>query len=120
MKQVPWEYNSDLSEERLTKMANFIARVRDDVIELHDEELGDTRLALGMRAYECCRTRIIDLSKDDSFPWLSILTPEGRFTFANHCPASAIDGLDHHAAAIRETSPTRDNEAAAVACLSPG
>lgn len=82
MKQVPSEYNSDLSEERLNQMANFIAGVRDEVIELHDDELGDTRLSLGMRAYECCRTRIIDASKDGTFPWLSVLTPEGRFTFA--------------------------------------
>lgn len=82
MQQVPWELNSDLSEDRLIEMANFITGVRDDVIELHDDELGDTRLSLGMRAYECCRTRIIDASKDGIFPWLSILTPEGRFTFA--------------------------------------
>lgn len=87
MHQSPWELNSDLSKDRLVEMANFIAGVRDEVIELHDEGLGDTRLSLGMRAYECCRTRIIQASKDGSFPWLSILTPEGRFTFAiNNTP----------------------------------
>jgi len=82
MQQLPWKYNSDLTEERLTEMANFITNVRNEVIELHDKELGDTKLALGMRAYECSRTRIIEASKNDVFPWLSILTPEGRFTFA--------------------------------------
>ena len=48
---------------------------------MHDESLGDTRLSLGMRAYECSRTRIKEAA-GDKFPWLSILTPEGRFTFA--------------------------------------
>lgn len=81
MHHSPWELNSDLSEFRLVDMANFIARVRDEVIELHDETLGDTRLSLGMRAYECCRTRIIQAAKEGLYPWLRILTPEGRFTF---------------------------------------
>ena len=81
VKNFPWEFSPDLTEERLTKTATFIAMVRDEVIELHDEVLGDTRLALGMRTYECCRTRIIDESSSTSFPWLSILTPDGRFTF---------------------------------------
>lgn len=81
MSQYPWELKSDLVEERLIKLANYIAKVRDEVIDLHDEELGDTRLALGMRAYECCRTRLIKISKNESFPWLSILDAEGRFTF---------------------------------------
>ncbi len=81
MYQSPWDLNSDFSESRLIAMANFIAGVRDEVIELHDEGLGDTRLSLGMRAYECCRTRIIQAAKEGSFPWLSVLTPEGRFTF---------------------------------------
>lgn len=81
MSRLPWEYNSDLIESRLIEMANFIAGVRDEVIDLHDDLLGDTRLALGMRAYECCRTRIKRVANSKLFPWLSILTPEGRFTF---------------------------------------
>ena len=48
---------------------------------MYDEELGDTRLALGMRAYECCRTRINRLADAGDFTWLSKLTPDGRFTF---------------------------------------
>lgn len=81
MKKLPWEFNPDLTEKRLTQTATFIAMVRDEVIDLHNEALGDTRLALGMRTYECVRTRLIDESAGTSFPWLSILTPEGRFTF---------------------------------------
>jgi len=82
MQQTPWEINSDLTEGRLIKLASFIATIRDEVIELHDEELGDTRLSLGMRAYECSRSRIIEESRSGDLPWLSVLTPEGRFTFS--------------------------------------
>lgn len=87
MYQTPWEVNPDLTKDRLVSIANFIAEIRHNVIELHDVELGDTRLSLGMRAYECCRQRIIQISKVGLFPWLSILTPEGRFTFSiNNIP----------------------------------
>lgn len=82
MNQFPWDFDEDLTKDRLVKVASFIAGIRDEVIDLFDEELGDTRLSLGMRAYECCRSRIIAISKDDSIPWLKILTPEGRFTFS--------------------------------------
>lgn len=82
MNLLPWDINPDLKESRLIQLANFIARVRNDVIERHDESLGDTRLSLGMRAYECCRSRIIEISESTSFSWLSILDSEGRFTFA--------------------------------------
>jgi len=82
MNKYPWDFNPDLKMEALTEMATFIANIRDEVIDLHDEDLGDSRLSLGMRAYECCRQRIIRASKYNLFSWLSIITFEGRFTFA--------------------------------------
>lgn len=82
MKKLPWELVPEFKPEILTEMTIFIADIRDEVIELHDENLGDSRLSLGMRAYECCRKRIIRADNQKQFPWLSILTPEGRFTFA--------------------------------------
>jgi len=77
----PWEINQDLTRERIIELANFIVSVREEVVEMHDEELGDTPLSLGMRSYECCRSRLIALSDSEKYPWLSIITPEGRFTF---------------------------------------
>jgi hypothetical protein len=82
MKDLPWELNSDLTKDRILAIANFIAEIRNEVIELHDEELGDTRLSLGMRAYERSRTRIIELAQKGEYSWLSILNSEGRFTFS--------------------------------------
>jgi hypothetical protein len=79
MNEMPWKLNSDLAKERLITIASIIAKKRGEVIDLHDELLGDTPRALGMRCYECCRTAIIRASSD--LPWLHILTHEGRFTY---------------------------------------
>ena len=77
----PWDVNQDLIQERIIELANFIVSVREEVIEMHDEELGDTPLSLGMRAYECCRSRLISLSDSGKHPWLSIITSDKKFTF---------------------------------------
>lgn len=82
----PWRIAPELQEERLLRLAQLLVQVRGEVIDRHEPELGDTRLSLGMRAYECCRSRIIFKSEERVWPWLSILTEQGRFTFA-------IDGI---------------------------
>ena len=81
MNEKPWDINPDLKENRIIEVANFICGVRGEVIDLHDEILGDTRLALGMRAYECCRQRLIFEDSQGTWSWFSILTVNGRFTF---------------------------------------
>lgn len=81
MKSLPWEINTDLTQDRIKIIANLICQVRTDVIDRHDEALGDTRLSLGTRAYECCRTRIIALANSKMHDWLDTVTDEGRFTF---------------------------------------
>ncbi len=82
MYQEPWLLASELKQEYLQQLANLLVQVRGEVIERHEPELGDTRLSLGMRAYECCRMRIIYKNDEQVWPWLSILTEQGRFTFA--------------------------------------
>jgi len=81
MSVLPWEINPNLDKDKIIELAKLIVDVRGEVIDLHDEALGDTRLSLGMRAYECCRSRIIAESKIETWDWLGILTPTGRFTF---------------------------------------
>jgi hypothetical protein len=79
----PWDINPDLEEDRLIAIASFISDVRAEVVELHDEVLGDTNKSLGFRAYECCRSRITSESLGSgNWPWLKVITAEGRFTFA--------------------------------------
>lgn len=97
MTKLPWIINADLLREPIVEIGNLIAEVRGEVIDLHDEALGDTRLSLGIRAYECCRTRIIAEDKQATWPWLSILTPTGRFTFAiNGTPVRFVRNDPEH------------------------
>lgn len=81
MTEKPWGINPDLKEDRIITLAQVIAEVRGEVIDRHDEELGDTRLSLGMRCYECCRTRLIRLADSKQLSWLAILNKTRRFTF---------------------------------------
>ena len=79
----PWELNSVLTADRLKQLASLIRDGRDDVIDRHDDEIGDTARSTGMRAYECSRSRIIRAVKDGkNWPWLGIVKPDGRFTFS--------------------------------------
>lgn len=82
MREEPWLLAPQLKKEHLQKLAELLVQVRGEVIDRHEPDLGDTRLSLGMRAYECCRSRIIFKDDEGVWPWLSILTKEGRFTFA--------------------------------------
>ena len=82
MKQ-PWELNPALTLERLKQLASLIRNVRDDVVDLHNEELGDSVRSTGLRAYECCRTRIIRAAtQSEEWPWLGIVKDDGKFTFS--------------------------------------
>lgn len=79
----PWDINPQLTKDHLIEMAGFISSVRAEVVDLHDpKHLGDTARSLGFRAYECCRNRITREAAGNAKPWLSIITPENRFTFA--------------------------------------
>lgn len=82
MKQ-PWELNPELTHERLKQLASLIRDIRDDVVDRHDDDLGDSARATGMRAYECCRTRIIRAAMvPEEWPWLGIVKKDGKFTFS--------------------------------------
>jgi hypothetical protein len=82
MHEEPWLLAHQLKNEYLLQLASLLVQVRGEVIDRHEPNLGDTRLSLGMRAYECCRSRIIFKDDQGVWPWLSILTEQGRFTFA--------------------------------------
>lgn len=82
MFEEPWQLVPQLKKDYLLSVANLLVQVRGEVIDRHEPELGDTRLSLGMRAYECCRSRIIFKDREGDWSWLSILTKQQRFTFA--------------------------------------
>ncbi|EPM5584604.1 peroxidase [Vibrio sp. V09_P4A23P171] len=82
MKQ-PWELNSSLTSQRIQLLASLMREVRDSVIDLHDDFLGDSARSTGLRAYECCRNQIIRASANkEVWPWLGIVKSDGRFTFS--------------------------------------
>lgn len=81
--QDPWDIVPELTPERIMQVASLIRSVRDDVIDLHNEELGDTARSTGLRAYECCRQQIIWATLDsENWSWLGMLKDDGRFTFS--------------------------------------
>lgn len=81
--KMPWELNPALEKQHLITVAKFIAEVRNSVVDLHDEDLGDTNQSLGFRAYECCRSRINNaVLVEKIWPFLSIVRKGGKFTFA--------------------------------------
>lgn len=82
MHDEPWKLAPQLKREYIQDLAHLLVQVRGEVIDRHEPELGDTRLSLGMRAYECCRTRIKSKSHEGEWPWLNIITDNGRFTFS--------------------------------------
>ncbi len=82
MHQEPWLFAPQLQKDYIQQIAQLLVQVRGEVIDRHEPALGDTRLSLGLRAYECCRSRIKFKDADGDWPWLSIITDEGRFTFA--------------------------------------
>jgi hypothetical protein len=82
MKQ-PWELNKALTSYRIKQLASLMREVRDLVIDLHDDGLGDSARSSGLRAYECCRNQIIRASSNnDEWPWLGIVKDDGKFTFS--------------------------------------
>lgn len=81
--QQPWELNPSLKKEDLITVAKFISEVRNSIVDLHDEDIGDTNQSLGFRAYECCRSRLNKAALiEKKWPFLAIIKKSGRYTFS--------------------------------------
>ncbi|MGA3262873.1 MAG: hypothetical protein ABSC47_02380 [Terracidiphilus sp.] len=66
----PWRKYPDLTQPRLTILANEIRRVRSECVALHEPEHGDGDWSLGCRVYQRTFFAIRELSK--TLDWLSI------------------------------------------------
>ncbi len=78
----PWQKYPDLTQDRLSTIAEIMRRVRRDVVALFEPEKGDGPWSLGCRAYE--RICFAIKKAADTYDWLTIL-PEPRpleFSFA--------------------------------------
>lgn len=72
-KTFPWDYHSDLTEERLIAIAKLIAEGRQLAVELFDEEAGDNGWTLGCRAFQFGRARILRAVDEATYPWLGVI-----------------------------------------------
>jgi hypothetical protein len=75
----PWNYHSDLLQERLVYSSALLIRARRETLDLYDEAGGDTPWGLGCRAYD--RTRTLLIRESERVPWLTIIDPSLHLIF---------------------------------------
>lgn len=78
---LPWKLHPDLTAERLTKVAAFIAQGRSDALDRFDQAVGDDPWTLGCRAYAFSKFRIQEAIDSGEYPWLGSIDPGMQFTF---------------------------------------
>ncbi|RYB04333.1 hypothetical protein [Lichenibacterium ramalinae] len=78
---LPWDYDAELTADRLTKIASLLAVGRRDAVERHDPSIGDNRWTLGVCAYSFARHRIAEAAGTAGFEWLSVVDSGARFVF---------------------------------------
>ena len=72
-KNYPWEYLSELTEDRIVAVARMIVDGRQMAVELFDEEAGDNGWTLGCRAFQFGRARILRAVDDRTHDWLGVI-----------------------------------------------
>lgn len=77
----PWDYHSDLSEERIVTVAELIVDGRQTAVELFDEEAGDNGWTLGCRAFQFGRARILRAIDAGEHSWLRAIDRSLQLTF---------------------------------------
>lgn len=77
----PWDYSSELTEERLTKVAQLLERGRSDAVDRHDTSIGGTSWTRGVCAYSYGCHQIKHAAGSPGFEWLSVIDPGLRFQF---------------------------------------
>ena len=69
----PWDYHSDLTEERLKIVAAMLVDGRHAALERFDEEAGDNGWTHGCRAFQFCRHRILRAIDAETYGWLTAI-----------------------------------------------
>ena len=72
-KNFPWEYHSELTEERVVAVARMIVEGRQTAVELFDEEAGDNGWTLGCRAFQFGCARNLRAVDDGTHEWLGVI-----------------------------------------------
>lgn len=69
----PWEYHSDLIEERLKTVAAMLVDGRHAALERYDAEAGDNGWTHGCRAFQFCRHRVLRAIDSGDYVWLTAI-----------------------------------------------
>lgn len=78
----PWDYHPELTEERLTKVAQLLALGRGAAVDRFDPTIGDDNWTLGVRAYKFGCFQIVRAAGTPGFEWLGIIDEGKRFQFS--------------------------------------
>ena len=69
----PWDYHSDLTEDRLITVAAMLVDGRYAALERFDEDAGDNGWTHGCRAFQFCRHRILKAIDSGDYVWLTAI-----------------------------------------------
>ena len=78
----PWDYNPELTEERLIRVAQLIERGRNDAVDRHEPAIGGTSWTRGVCAYSYAKHQIIQAAGTPGFEWLGVINDGLRFQFS--------------------------------------
>jgi hypothetical protein len=79
---LPWGYSSELTEERLVKVAQLLELGRGSAVDRFDPTIGDDNWTLGVCAYNYGRFQITRAAGTPGFEWLSVINPGKHFQFS--------------------------------------
>lgn len=78
----PWEYNPELTAERLVKVAQLIGLGRDSAVDRFDPTIGDDNWTLGVCAYNYGCFQIKEAAGAPGFEWLGVIEHGKHFQFS--------------------------------------
>lgn len=81
MYRKPWEFEPELTRERLVQIAEMLRGARNEAVEYFDEGRGDDNWSLGCRAYAWSKNRLIAAAHNGLGSWLNIRDPSLEFVF---------------------------------------
>lgn len=78
----PWDYNVELTKERLVKLAQLLERGRNDAVDRHEPAIGGTNWTRGVCAYSYACHQIEQAAGTPGFEWLAVINNGMRFQFS--------------------------------------
>lgn len=77
----PSDYHPDLTDKRLIRVAQLLARGRGDALDRYDPDVGDDSWTRGVCAFNYGRHQVRRAAGTPGFEWLSVPDPRRRLVF---------------------------------------